>query len=169
MNSNLGREVLADVLIAAAGAAAVALTKTRDGNAARKPMRPRGRRCQTAAGAVAGVVTDAARHFLPASLLAEDEKARGDPRAQVASRALPASRKPPATSAAPKKRKASVPGSAAARPRDRAKIPKPDRNPDFVVAEADAPAPFTLLAENGRLPGQALLESMLDQGLERRQ
>jgi hypothetical protein len=102
MNSNLGREVLADVLIAAAAAAAAALTKTRDANAVKADAARDA--VQTAAGAVAGVVTDAARHFLPASLLAEDVKA------PARTRAKPAARKPKAagTSAAPKKRKAAA-------------------------------------------------------------
>jgi hypothetical protein len=100
MNSNLGREVLADVLIAAAAAAAAALTKTRDANAVKADAARDA--VQTAAGAVAGVVTDAARHFLPASLLAEDVKAP--------SRAKPKARKPKASGAstAPKKRKAAA-------------------------------------------------------------
>jgi hypothetical protein len=108
MNSNLGREVLADVLIAAAGAAAAALTKKRGAkaDAAREAV-------HTAAGAVAGVVTDAARHFLPASLLAEDEPA---PALRSKPAGSPPVRKVKVTvaSAKPKKRKASVRKSVAA-------------------------------------------------------
>jgi hypothetical protein len=83
LNSGLGREILADALIAAAGAAAAALTRTR-------PVQKVGRAAaeagsdaasatsdavQTAAGAVASVVTEAARNFLPTSLVAGDEPA----------------------------------------------------------------------------------------------
>ncbi len=157
MNSNLGREVLADVLIAAAAAAAAALTKTRDANAVKADAARDA--VQTAAGAVAGVVTDAARHFLPASLLAEDAKAPAPP-------AKPAARKPKAagTSTAPKKRKASA--------RKPAAVPVSAAGQEFgILIQLDfrrrrggAPATFTLPAKNGRLPGQALLESVLDQG-----
>jgi hypothetical protein len=108
MNSNLGREVLADVLIAAAGAAAAALTKSRG------PKADAGREAvQTAAGAVAGVVTDAARNFLPASLLAEDEQAPTS-RARPAGTAPVRKVKAADASAKPKKRKASVRKSASA-------------------------------------------------------
>jgi hypothetical protein len=72
INTNLGREILADALIAAAGAAAAALTKTRTAKKAGAAAVNAGSQgvdlTQTAAGAVAGVVTEAARHFLPASL-----------------------------------------------------------------------------------------------------
>jgi hypothetical protein len=102
MDSNLGREVLADVLIAAAAAAAAALTKTRDANAVKVDAARDA--VQTAAGAVAGVVTDAARHFLPASLLAEDSRA-SPARAKAAARTSTRKAKPEA-SGAPKKRKA---------------------------------------------------------------
>ena len=74
LNSHLGREILADALIAAAGAAAAALTKTRAGKAGAAATQPPDL-AQTAAGAVAGVVTEAARHFLPASLVGEDSGA----------------------------------------------------------------------------------------------
>ncbi len=81
VNSNLGREILADALIAAAGAAAAALTRTRTAKKAGAAAADAGSQAtdftkdamQTAAGAVAGVVTDAARQFLPASLLGETE------------------------------------------------------------------------------------------------
>jgi hypothetical protein len=92
INSELGREILADALIAAAGAAAAALTKTRTARAAGTAGAGAGSQAaaatgdaasaagdavQTAAGAVAGVVTEAARNFLPASLLGEsNEKPR---------------------------------------------------------------------------------------------
>jgi hypothetical protein len=100
MNSSLGREVLADVLIAAAGAAAAALTKNRGAKAdlARDAV-------QTAAGAVASVVTDAARNFLPTSLLAEDERP-APARAKTAGRAPARKTKAGDASTEPKKRKA---------------------------------------------------------------
>jgi hypothetical protein len=80
-NSNLGREILADALIAAAGAAAAALTRTRTAQKAGTAVADASSQAaettkdtmQTAAGAVAGVVTEAARHFLPPSLLGQDE------------------------------------------------------------------------------------------------
>lgn len=90
-NSNLGREILADALIAAAGAAAAALTRTRAAKNAGHAVADAGSEAasmtselmQTAAGAVAGVVTDAAKNFLPPSLLGEEKsggrgKARGE-------------------------------------------------------------------------------------------
>ena len=76
INTDLGREILADALIAAAGAAAAALTKTRTAKRAGAAVADAGSQgvdlTQTAAGAVAGVVTEAARHFLPASLVGEE-------------------------------------------------------------------------------------------------
>jgi hypothetical protein len=79
INTDLGREILADALIAAAGAAAAALTKTRTAKKAGAAVANTGAQgvdlTQTAAGAVAGVVTEAARHFLPASLVGEEEEA----------------------------------------------------------------------------------------------
>jgi hypothetical protein len=80
-NSELGREILADALIAAAGAAAAALTRTRPAKAAGHAVADAssdaasatGDALQTAAGAVATVVTEAARNFLPPSLVGEDE------------------------------------------------------------------------------------------------
>ncbi len=94
-NSQLGREILADALLAAAGAAAAALTRTRPARAAGTAIADAGSDVassaaasagtaanvtgdlvQTAAGAVAGVVTEAARTFLPASLLGEEAKPR---------------------------------------------------------------------------------------------
>jgi len=72
LNSNLGREILADALIAAAGAAAAALTKTRAGAKVGAAGTQAPDLAQTAAGAVAGVVTEAARHFLPATLVGEE-------------------------------------------------------------------------------------------------
>ncbi|MBQ0820004.1 hypothetical protein KBI52_07215 [Microvirga sp. HBU67558] len=76
INTNLGREILADALIAAAGAAAAALTKTRTAKKAGAAVADAGSQgvdlTQTAAGAVAGVVTEAARHFLPASLVGDE-------------------------------------------------------------------------------------------------
>ena len=76
INTDLGREILADALIAAAGAAAAALTKTRTAKKAGAAVADAGSQTadltQTAAGAVAGVVTEAARHFLPPSLMGEE-------------------------------------------------------------------------------------------------
>ncbi len=76
INTDLGREILADALIAAAGAAAAALTKTRTAKRAGAAASNAGAQgvdlTQTAAGAVAGVVTEAARHFLPARLVGEE-------------------------------------------------------------------------------------------------
>ncbi len=81
LNSDLGREILADALIAAAGAAAAALTKTRAAKQAGAAVTNAGSQAagatndamQTAAGAVAGVVTEAARQFLPSSLEREED------------------------------------------------------------------------------------------------
>ena len=87
--SPLARQILADVLVAAAGAAAAALVKNRpsagqvaeagvavvDASASAAP----GTRdlVQNAAGVVAEVVTDAARHVLPAALTGEDRSEPG--------------------------------------------------------------------------------------------
>jgi hypothetical protein len=81
-NSGLGREILADALIAAAGAAAAALTRNRQVQSAGRAAVETGSNAaaatgdavQTAAGAVANVVTEAARSFLPASLVGEGEE-----------------------------------------------------------------------------------------------
>jgi hypothetical protein len=80
-NSALGREIIADALIAAAGAAAAALTRTRTAKKAGAAVAETGGEAvsasaelmNTAAGAVAGVVTEAAKSFLPASLVGEDQ------------------------------------------------------------------------------------------------
>ena len=87
INSNLGREILADALIAAAGAAAAAHTRTRTAKKAGAAAADAGAQTadltQTAAGAVAGVVTEAARHFLPPSLMGEDggsDKGKAEPK-----------------------------------------------------------------------------------------
>jgi hypothetical protein len=73
LTSDLGREILADALIAAAGAAAAALTRTRAartaGNAVAEAGAGTGDLVQTAAGAVATVVTEAAKNILPAALV----------------------------------------------------------------------------------------------------
>ncbi len=83
-NSELGREIVADALIAAAGAAAAALTRTRTAKKAGAAVADAGSQTadltQTAAGAVAGVVTEAARHFLPASLVGDEDKGKGSSR-----------------------------------------------------------------------------------------
>ena len=88
INSDLGREILADAIIAAAGAAAAALTKTRAAKKAGAAAADAGSQAadatkdvmQTAAGAVAGVVTEAARQFLPASLAGDTEDKDKKPR-----------------------------------------------------------------------------------------
>ena len=80
-NSALGREIIADALIAAAGAAAAALTRTRAAKKAGNAVAETGGEAvsasaelmNTAAGAVAGVVTEAAKSFLPASLVGDDQ------------------------------------------------------------------------------------------------
>lgn len=81
INTDLGREILADALIAAAGAAAAALTKTRAAKKAGTAAAHAGSRSvdltQTAAGAVAGVVTEAARQFLPARLVGDENEEHG--------------------------------------------------------------------------------------------
>jgi hypothetical protein len=75
LTSNLGREILADALIAAAGAAAAALTRTRTAHNAGQSVVDASAGAsdavQTAAGAVASVVSQAAKSFLPPSLLGE--------------------------------------------------------------------------------------------------
>ncbi|MBD2747001.1 hypothetical protein IC232_09905 [Microvirga sp. BT688] len=72
INTDLGREILAEALIAAAAA----LTKTRTAKKAGAAVADAGSQTadltQTAAGAVAGVVTEAARHFLPPSLMGDE-------------------------------------------------------------------------------------------------
>jgi hypothetical protein len=82
LNSGLGREILADALIAAAGAAAAALTKNRTVQNAGRAVADTGADAasagadamQTAAGAVATVVTEAARNILPASLVGGNDE-----------------------------------------------------------------------------------------------
>ena len=122
----------------------------------------------TAAGAVAGVVTDAARHFLPAALLAEDEPA-------------PALRSKPARiSAGSEGESDGCVRQAQEAQGVRAQIGRRFRSlaedcRNLIAARSPFASErmlrrsFTLLSENGRVPAQALLESKLDQGLERRQ
>jgi hypothetical protein len=89
-NSDLGREILADALIAAAGAAAAALTRNRTAKQVGGTVKDAGSKAasttsevmQTAAGAVAGVVADAARNLLPASVVNQTEKAEGSGEAE---------------------------------------------------------------------------------------
>lgn len=80
INTDLGREILADALIAAAGAAAAALTRTRPAKQAGAAVADAGSQAadmtQTAAGAVANVVTEAARQLLPPGLLGEDDASK---------------------------------------------------------------------------------------------
>ncbi len=106
INTNLGREILADALIAAAGAAAAALTKTRPAKKAGAAVADAGSQTvdltQTAAGAVAGVVTEAARHLLPASLV-------GDEGGQKSGKAEPKKVKYVQRSSGDSKRKAAKP------------------------------------------------------------
>jgi hypothetical protein len=88
--SQLGREILADALIAAAGAAAAALTRTRAAKDTGKALAETGSQAAstgadltgTAVGAVANVVTDAARNLIPANLLGDEseEKEKGQRR-----------------------------------------------------------------------------------------
>jgi hypothetical protein len=96
-DSPIGREILADALIAAAGAAAAALTKTRPAKAVGHAVADAGSdtaaatrdTVQTAAGAVAEVVADAARNVLPAALLGkggDDERETNGPRARYVQR-----------------------------------------------------------------------------------
>lgn len=89
-NSSLGREILADALIAAAGAAAAALTRSRTAKDAAKDagkaVADAGSTAaaagtdltHTAAGAVATVVTEAAKNFLPASLVGGEEPGKAE-------------------------------------------------------------------------------------------
>lgn len=83
-NSDLGRELVADALIAAAGAAAAALTRNRTArNAAGNATSLGTEIAQTAAGAVAGVVTEAAKTLLPPALVSgstEDSRGRSEER-----------------------------------------------------------------------------------------
>jgi len=89
MKSDLGREILADVIVAAAGAAAAALSRTGAGRSAGRAVtnlggaaaeaggdaaRAGSQLAETATGAVAGVVTEAARSLLPSSLVGEGEE-----------------------------------------------------------------------------------------------
>ncbi|MBB4040050.1 hypothetical protein GGR34_001701 [Microvirga flocculans] len=88
INSDLGREILADALIAAAAAAAAALTKTRPARKAGAAAVEAGSQTadltRTAAGAVASVVSEAARQFLPPKLVGEesgsDRGAKAEPK-----------------------------------------------------------------------------------------
>jgi len=99
IGSNLGREILADALIAAAGAAAAALTQTRTAKKAGNAVADAGAQTadltQTAAGTVAGVVTEAARHFLPSGLLGESSESGKSAGKEKAVRRSPAKRRVP--------------------------------------------------------------------------
>jgi hypothetical protein len=90
-SSSLGREILADALIAAAGAAAAALTRTRPAQQAGHAVAEAGSQAasatsdavQTASTAVAGVISEAARNFLPPSLVSGEERGeQDDPKAR---------------------------------------------------------------------------------------
>jgi hypothetical protein len=86
-NSSLGREILADALIAAAGAAAAALTRTRAAQQVGATVAGAGSQAasstadvvQTASGGVADVITEAAKTFLPASLVGGEDNGPGKP------------------------------------------------------------------------------------------
>jgi hypothetical protein len=84
LTSDLGREILADALIAAAGAAAAALTRTRAARNAGHAVVDAGADAsdalQTAAGAVASVVSQAAKSLLPGSLVGESGADEAKPR-----------------------------------------------------------------------------------------
>ncbi|NIX78035.1 hypothetical protein [Microvirga terricola] len=81
MSSELGREILAEALVAAAAAAAAALTKKRPATkiasaiseATPKVVEAAKQTVQTAADAVAGVVTEAAHTYLPTAVMGERE------------------------------------------------------------------------------------------------
>jgi hypothetical protein len=85
LTSQLGREILADALIAAAGAAAAALVKHRPttgqvtkpaktvADAGADAAATTRDAVQDAAGVVAGIVTEAARHILPNAVTGADE------------------------------------------------------------------------------------------------
>ena len=89
LGSLLGRDILADALLAAAGAAAAALVKKRptagqvaDAGEAAVDMGAKAAAAtrdsvQDAAGAVAGLVAEAARQFLPGSVTGADEARPG--------------------------------------------------------------------------------------------
>ncbi|WP_230532726.1 hypothetical protein [Microvirga roseola] len=82
LDSPLGRQILADALVAAAAAAAAALTKTRTVRKAGAAVAEKGAEAAEvtkdktldAADAVAGIVTEAARHFLPTSLVGDGDE-----------------------------------------------------------------------------------------------
>jgi hypothetical protein len=84
VSSPRGRQILAGALVAAASAAAAALVKTSDNPQvakAREAVSDMGDQVATASGAAAGaladMVTGAARSLLPASLTGDDEE-RGE-------------------------------------------------------------------------------------------
>jgi hypothetical protein len=80
LNSQLGREILAEAIVAAAGAVASVLMKKRSStdqvaqasetivNTGAEAASATKDLAQTAVGAVTGVVADAARHILPSAL-----------------------------------------------------------------------------------------------------
>lgn len=86
MNSALGRQILADALVAAAGAAAAALTRTKTAKEAGAAVADAGSQAAeaskdtvlNAADTVAGVVTQAARHFFPSTLGGDEDEAEQD-------------------------------------------------------------------------------------------
>ncbi len=135
LTSDLGREILADVLVAAAGAAAMALTKTRGSSDVKTVAKAAAQGVMTsAAGTVAGVVSEAARHFLPPGLLNE-----GDAPTSERAAAKPAPRVDPAR---PRNPRPSPPPSGRLdnRPRD-APPPSAQRPPTATPSPAAAPEP----------------------------
>ena len=134
LTSDLGREILADALVAAAGAAALALTKTRGSSDVKTVAKAAAQGVMTsAAGTVAGVVSEAARHFLPPGLLHEGDAptsegpaaAKGRPAPSTKSAAKPAAKRAAGRSASGRSA-AKRPSSAAATPGPAA-APEPDR------------------------------------------
>jgi hypothetical protein len=85
-DSELGRQILADAIVAAAGAAAAALVKHRPSAqqvaGAGKAVADAGvatqDNVQNAAGAVAHLVTEAAQHILPSSMTGAGARDEGD-------------------------------------------------------------------------------------------
>ena len=109
LNTEIGRKVLADAIMAAAGAAAAALVQNRPSGAqvarAGEAVADAGTEAasvtkdlvQGAVGVVAGAVTEAAQHVLPASLTGGDrpEDKSGDRYAHLADRGIEGKRRKP--------------------------------------------------------------------------
>jgi len=130
LTSDLGREILADALVAAAGAAAMALTKARGTSDVKTVAKAAAQGViHSAAGTVAGVVGEAARHFLPPGLLGDAQPVpAGGPAALPAPKAPAKSgAKAPSKSAAKRTAGKSGTGRSAAKrpPETAAAQPKP--------------------------------------------